>query len=225
MFGELERRADAVRERDRLCRRRVEHVQDELPDRIRRQVAVLQELVERAVLARSLVAPVCFDQTQERTARKLAVTNGAGESLQQRMARDAVEHAMEVLLEVVEEREPVTGDLVTDLVDEASEAVDRGEMRSRCTAEQQRSNAEVLARGQRQDRGLVRQPSIGSGPAADRGGHSPMTWIKIFRDRDLSSSQKKTRCQRPSINDPSTIGIACDDDESRPARMCDQPFG
>ena len=24
---------------------------------------------------------------------------------------------------------------------------------------------------------------------------------------------------------PSTIGIVCDDDESRPARMCDQPFG
>ena len=132
---------------------------------------------------------------------------------------------MEVLLEVVEQREPIAGDLVADLVDEASEAVDRGQVRSRRAAEEQRRDAEVLARGQRQDRGLVRQPRIGSGRAADRGGHSPMTWMKIFRGRELSSSQKKTRCQRPSINDPSTIGIACDDDESRPARMCDCPFG
>ena len=39
--------------------------------------------------------------------------------------------------------------------------------------------------------------------------------MKIFRGRDLSSSQKKTRCQRPSIKDPSTIGIACEEDDSR----------
>ena len=86
------------------------------------------ELVERGVLARALVATVCLDQADERIARKVARANGRGEPLQKRMLRcRAVEDPLEVLLEVVEEDEPVALDLVADLVDETRVAVDRGQ--------------------------------------------------------------------------------------------------
>jgi hypothetical protein len=37
-----------------------------------------------------------------------------------------------------------------------------------------------------------------------------MTWIRTFRGRDRSSSQKKIRCHCPSVRRPSTIGIVAD---------------
>src|SRR5580765_639040 len=137
----------------------------------------------------------------------------------------AVEDALDVALELVEQSEAIPGNLVAELVDKACESVDGEEMVACVASEEQRRDAEVLACSERQDRRLVRQPSFGSGRPADRCGHSPMTWMKIFRGRDRSSSQKKIRCQRPSIRLPSTIGTVCDDDERSPARRCECPLG
>ena len=184
VLGELQRGADAVRERDPLRRRRAEDVQHELADRIRREVAV----VERARRT---------SRTRSRWSRRFASIrrrNGsrgsehsrtvAREALQQRVLRLAVEDAVEVPLERVEQREPVAVDLVAELVDESREAVDRGEVSARPAAEEKRGDGEVLARRQRQDRGRVRQPRFGSGRSPDGRGHSPMTWMKIFRGRE-----------------------------------------
>src|SRR5207244_2826749 len=91
--------------------------------------------------------------------------------------------------------------------------------------EQGQRDREVLVRRERQDGALVGKPRLHLGYPRCGRGHSPMTWMKTFRGRDRSSSQKKTRCQVPSIREPSTIGIDCDDEESRPARMCEWPFG
>ena len=156
VLRELQRRADAVRERDPLRRRRAEDVQHELADRIRREVAVVHELVERLVRRLPLVATVRLDQTQERLARERALAHGRPQALQQRVLRLAVEDAVQILLERVEDRGAVAVDLVAELVDEPREAVDRREVSARLAPDEQRGDGEVLARRQRQDRGRIR---------------------------------------------------------------------
>ena len=156
VLRELQRRADAVRERDPLRRRRAEHVEHELADRVRREVAVVDELGERLVRRLPLVAPVRLDQAEERLARKRAFANRRAQTQQQRVLRLAVEDAVQILLERVEDRGAVAVDLVAELVDESREAVDRGEVSARPAADEQRRDGEVLARRQRQDRGRIR---------------------------------------------------------------------
>ena len=156
MLDELQRGADAVGERDPVRCRGAEDVKDELAHRVRRQVAVGEQLVERGVRLGQLVAAVRLDQPQEGLARKIAGTHRHGEPLQQRMLRLTVEDALEILLELSEKREPVARHLVADLIDEAGEPVHGGQVLPRRSSEDERCDAEVLARGQRQDRGLVR---------------------------------------------------------------------
>ena len=127
VLGELQRGADAVGERDPVGRRRAEDVQDELADRVRREVAVVDELVERLVRGLPLVAPVRLDQPLERPARQVAArapsaasrrSSGMLAARRRRRGRGRPRSASSV-------RQPVARDVVADLVDEPREAVDR----------------------------------------------------------------------------------------------------
>jgi hypothetical protein len=155
VLDELEPGADAVRELDPVARRRAECVQDELADRIRRELAVPEELVEGAVGDDVLVAPVRLDQPYERISRHRALADDRLQPAQQRVLGLALEHAVQVGLEDVEERAPVAGDLVTDLVDEAREAVDREQAAARPPIEEPQRDREVLVRREREDRLLA----------------------------------------------------------------------
>ena len=103
----------------------------------------------------ALIAAVGLDQP--RTAGAEGDTREqSAQPLQQLVLRLAVEDAVEIPLERVEHREAVAVHLVADLVDESRVAVDRGEVCTCRAADEQRRDREVLARRQRQDRGLAR---------------------------------------------------------------------
>src|SRR4051794_6622566 len=58
VLGDLEGAADRVRELDALRRRRVEYVEDHVADRVGRELAVAEQVLEGGVGARRLVHPV-----------------------------------------------------------------------------------------------------------------------------------------------------------------------
>ena len=152
MLDELERRADAVGERDPVGRGHFEHVQHELADRIGRQRAVVDEVVEGRVGGLNLVAPVGLDQAR-RTARAAGSRSRTVdlERAHERVLRLAAVDAVEVGVEHVEQREAVALDLVAELVDEPGEAVDRHQMPGGLAAQHARRDWEVLLRRKRQD--------------------------------------------------------------------------
>ena len=71
VLGELQRGANAVGERDPVGCGGSEDVEHELADRVRREVAVADEVVERQVRGLCLVLPVRLDQPLERPARQV----------------------------------------------------------------------------------------------------------------------------------------------------------
>ena len=71
-----------------------------------------------------LVAAVRFDQAQERLVREPACARRASESLQQWMLGSPSKTRPTSLLEHVEQRQPIAGSLVAELIDEAGESVD-----------------------------------------------------------------------------------------------------
>src|SRR5205823_13397494 len=76
VLDELKGRAHAVGQLDPLRRGSAEDVEDELADGVRGEIAVLEQLVERRVRLRELVAPVRFDQAEERLPRQRAGVDG-----------------------------------------------------------------------------------------------------------------------------------------------------
>jgi hypothetical protein len=104
VLGELQARADGVRGLDPLGRRCAEHVEDELSDRIRRQVAVADEVVERLVAGDSLILAVCLDEAEKRLSRQRALANRRPQPPHERVPRRPLVGAVEVGLELVEER-------------------------------------------------------------------------------------------------------------------------
>ena len=119
MLDDLKRVADLVRKRDPVWGGDAEHAQYELADGRGGQLAVVEQLVERVVARDDLVAPVGLDQPQERLAWKTALTRGDGEC-----AHHRVLGMVEFALDLVEQLEPVSRGLVSDVVDEPREAVD-----------------------------------------------------------------------------------------------------
>ena len=98
--------------------------------------------------------------------------------------RLAVEHAVELLLELVEEREPVAGRLVAELVDEPREAVDREQVVARLAPEHAGGDGEVLLRRERKDGALAGEEPFRCPLIAGRRGHS-RSW---FPERCVNAS-------------------------------------
>ena len=125
---ELKTRADRVahlHER-RLVQAPVD-AEHEPPHRIGRVGAVLPNLVPRLVAGLALVDPVRLDQSPERLERQRS-------GLDRRMQAPhhlCLGRAVELPLELVEERQPVAWGLVAERVDEPREPVDRPEVRPR----------------------------------------------------------------------------------------------
>ena len=148
MLGELERRADPVGQRDPVGRRGAEDMQDELADRVRREVAVGEELVVGQVRDGLLVPPVRLDQPCERGAGQSELAHRRPEPAQDGMfGLGPVEDPVEVGLEGSEEPEPVAGGGIADLVDEPRVAVDREQVAARRFPQDDRGDREVLAGG------------------------------------------------------------------------------
>ena len=142
----------------RSGRRGAEDVQHELADRVRREVAVRRASSSKVAYATCSWSRRFASISRRNGSRGMPHSRTVGcEPAQERVLRLAVEDAVEVVLERVEQREPVAGDLVADLVDEAREAVDRDQVIARPAPEEPQRDREVLVRRERQDGGLAGQ--------------------------------------------------------------------
>jgi uncharacterized protein len=161
VLGQLERGTDTVRKRDPVGGRSAEHAEDELSDRIGREPAVPDEVVERGVAVDTLVDPVRLDQAPERLGGDASLGEKGRQSLEQCLLGVAGVGPLQVGLDSVEERKPVAGRLVTDVVDEAGEPVDGAEPLPLALGEEAQRDREVLARRLREDVRSLRRGCAG----------------------------------------------------------------
>jgi hypothetical protein len=148
VLGDLEGGADPVREANPIRRRGLEHVQDELADGRRREPAVVEKLVEGAVGGDLLVAAVGRDQPPERVGRDCERPHRRDQGPDHGVRRaPIVVEAIDLVLEPVEEGQPVARRLVAELVGEAREAVDGEQPRALLAGKEAARDREVLAPG------------------------------------------------------------------------------
>src|SRR5207248_2896992 len=114
-----------------------------------------------------LIPPVGLDQPAERLDGQRALDNCGTERGDQGIGRGpgGLEGALEIMLEVVEQTKPVTGSLVSSVVDEAREAVDRKQVTAHAGRKQSVGDWEVLRGRLGHYRGRVRR---GRPPAGTR---------------------------------------------------------
>ncbi len=139
---ELKPGAHVVRACDelRVVRASVD-AEHETPHRLGRVRAVLAQLVPGLVMRLSLVDPIRLDEPRERLPRKAAGHDGRVQA-----AHDlGLRRAVELPLELGQQRRSVALRIVPEHVDEPCEAVDRTQVRPCPARRQQRRHGEVLA--------------------------------------------------------------------------------
>ena len=137
---ELETGADVVTgDKVGLVRAPV-NAQDKPPDRFRRKPAVVPNLLPALVAILTLIDAVRFDEPLERLVRKIAGFDCCLQTGHNRCPW----RAGKLLLELVEERRAIAGRLVTQVVHEAGEAVDRPEVRPCSAWRQQGGDREIV---------------------------------------------------------------------------------
>jgi hypothetical protein len=100
-------------------------VEHETTDRIGRERAVAEEIVEARVASDRLIAAVRLDESTEGLLRQSRRANRPGQPPQQRVARRLTgEDPIELPVDLVEEGPAVPGRLVSHVVGEACEAVE-----------------------------------------------------------------------------------------------------
>src|ERR1700736_5413043 len=125
--------------------------------RSRREAAIVEELVEGLIATYDLVTTVGLDQTPEGLIRESAGRDGALQAAHHRMLRmTSVVDPIEIPLEPVEQTGAITEGFVTEVVDQACEAVDGQQVSSLPAAEQTGCHREVLAARLGHHRGLRR---------------------------------------------------------------------
>ncbi len=161
VLGELQRRADRVRQSDPLGRGGAEHAEHDLADRVGRERAVAAQLLPGPIARDALVGAVGLDQALERLARQRSrpatvcarrCISGCSAHVVRRRAR--------VRLQPVERGQAIARRAVAELVDEAREAVH---------GQQVGAHAGAAARGWRRGSSRPRRvpsPPARSGPAA-----------------------------------------------------------
>jgi len=115
--------------------------------RVGRVDAVVLQLRPGPVLAHPLIHAIRLDQPQERLARQVELPNRRLDVPQHRPRRLTGEGRIDLLLELVERREPIAVVRVPQLVDEPRVAVERPDVRAQRARKKTRADREVLAGG------------------------------------------------------------------------------
>ncbi len=151
VLGQLQRRADRVRQRDPALVAHAEDRQHQLADGVGRQRAVAAQLLPAPIGRRALVEPVCVDQAHERLARERVASQRGRQRDEQRVRGGAREGAVELGFGPVERLQTVALVGVAELVDEPREAVDRDQAGALLACQQPARDREVLRARARQD--------------------------------------------------------------------------
>jgi hypothetical protein len=144
----LEAAADRVGEGHAIRCRGAEDVKDHVADRVGRQGAVAEQVVERGVGAHGLIHSIRLDELVEGRGRDPRLPRHDRHAGHSRVPRSAaVVDRVDLGVQPVEERDPVALRVVADLVDEPGEAVDGEQRAAKPCTQQAAGHGEVLAPG------------------------------------------------------------------------------
>src|SRR5205807_8286688 len=149
MLDQLQAAAHRVGEAQAVRGGRVEDVQHQAPDRVGGELAVGQEVLDGLVRVDLLVLAVGGDQGAQRGGGDVAGADGVRQAPQEgilRFAGLAVVDAVDLRVQPVQERQPIAGRLVPDVVHKPGESVQRREVRALAPGQYAAGHGEVLVR-------------------------------------------------------------------------------
>ena len=147
VLDDLEPAADVVGPAQHVVAADAERAEHQTADRVGRQAAVVEQVVEREVADLLLVAAVGRDQVAEQGERLRVGTQDRRETGDGGVCGPPDHGRDEIRFQPVERGQPVTGVFVADVVGQAGEAVDGEQGGAHTRRQEARGNREVLCTG------------------------------------------------------------------------------